>query len=83
MAQFSECLGFDLSDAFAGDVELLADFFQRVIGVHADTEAHTQHLGFPRGQGFQNVFGRPGQTGAGSRIHGRLHVLVFHEIAEV
>ena len=38
--------GFDLADAFAGDVELFADFFQRVVGVHFDTETHAQHFRF-------------------------------------
>jgi hypothetical protein len=43
MFQFTQRLGFDLADALAGQRELLADFFQRVVGVHADAEAHTQH----------------------------------------
>ena len=33
-------LGFDLADTFAGDRELLADFLERMVGVHADAEAH-------------------------------------------
>ena len=40
MLQLAQRLGFDLSYSFSRDGELLADFFQRVIGVHADTEAH-------------------------------------------
>jgi len=40
VTQFAQCFGFDLANAFAGDVELLADFFQRVIGVHIDAETH-------------------------------------------
>jgi hypothetical protein len=31
MAQFSQRLGFDLADAFAGYCERLADFFERVL----------------------------------------------------
>ena len=50
VAQFAQGLGFDLADAFAGDVELLADFFQRVIRVHVDAEAHAQHALFARRQ---------------------------------
>ena len=38
MLQFPQRLGFDLPDAFARHVELLADFFQRVIGGHLDAE---------------------------------------------
>src|SRR5579885_3306630 len=48
--QFPERLGFDLADAFARDRELLAHFFQRVIGVHADAEAHAKHALFARGE---------------------------------
>ena len=41
--ELPERLGLDLADAFAGNRELLADFFQGVVGVHADSEAHAQH----------------------------------------
>jgi hypothetical protein len=40
MLQFAEGLGLDLPDTLAGDAELLPDLFKRVIGVHADAEAH-------------------------------------------
>src|SRR6516164_1686864 len=43
MLQFPQCLRLDLADALAGDRELLADLLQRVVGVHADAEAHAQH----------------------------------------
>jgi hypothetical protein len=42
MLQFPQSLGLDLADAFAGDGELLADFFQHMVGVHADAKAHAQ-----------------------------------------
>ena len=57
MAQLAQCFGFDLADALAGNVELFAHFFQRVVGVHFDTEAHAQHLGFPLCQAVQDVLG--------------------------
>src|SRR5215204_179570 len=41
--QLAQRLGLDLADALAGHRELLADLFQRVVGVHADAEAHAQH----------------------------------------
>src|SRR2546430_271631 len=53
MAQLAQRLGFDLPDALARDVELLADFLQRVIGVHLDPEAHPKHLGLARRQRVQ------------------------------
>jgi hypothetical protein len=37
-----------LADALARQGKLLADFLQRVVGVHADAEAHAQHTFFAR-----------------------------------
>ena len=50
MLQLPQRLRFNLPDAFAGYAELLAHFFQRVVGVHADAKAHPQHTFFARGQ---------------------------------
>ena len=44
--QFAQRFRFDLADAFAGYGELLADFFERVVGVHADAEAHAEDAFF-------------------------------------
>ena len=63
VAQFSERLGLDLADAFARHIELFADFFQRVIGVHVDAEAHAQHLGFTRRQAGKYALDGAGETG--------------------
>src|SRR5439155_20220168 len=41
--QFAQRLGLDLADALARHRELLADLFQRVVGVHADAEAHAEY----------------------------------------
>ena len=57
MLQLPERLGLDLADALAGDRELLADLFQRVIGVHADAEAHAQHALLARGEAGQHPRG--------------------------
>jgi len=40
MLQLPQRLRLDLPDALAGHGELLAHFFQRVVGVHAAVEAH-------------------------------------------
>jgi len=40
VTQLAEGLGFDLADAFAGDLEALADFFQGVLGSRLRAEAH-------------------------------------------
>ena len=45
MTQLAQRLGLYLTDALTRDIELFADFFQGVIGIHVDTEAHAQHLG--------------------------------------
>src|SRR5215813_6029966 len=38
--ELAQRLGLYLADAFARHRELLADLFQRVVGIHADAEAH-------------------------------------------
>ncbi len=58
MTQLSERLGFDLSDALSRHIKLLADLFQRVVGVHVDAKTHAQHLGFARRQPRQDVVRR-------------------------
>src|SRR6058998_147600 len=50
MTQFPQCLRLDLTDALPRHVELFTHFFQRVVGVHVDTEPHPKHLGFTRRQ---------------------------------
>jgi hypothetical protein len=42
--ELAQGLAFDLADAFAGDRDLLADFLEGVVGVHA--EAHAQYAFF-------------------------------------
>ena len=59
VAQLAQRLGFDLTDTLTGDIELLADFLEGVVGVHVDTEAHAQDLGFTgseAGQHFASGF---------------------------
>src|SRR5690606_35837419 len=76
-------LGFDLTDPLPGDVELLADFFQGVIGVHVDAEAHPQYLGFTGGEAGQYVAGGFLEAFHGSRVDRRLHGAVLDEITQV
>ena len=54
MLELAQGLGFDLTNAFARHRELLADFFQRVVGVHADAEAHAQHALLTGGEGGEH-----------------------------
>src|SRR5882757_2020534 len=46
--QLAQRFRLDLADALSRDRKLLADLFQRVVGVHADAEAHAQHALFAR-----------------------------------
>ena len=46
MLQLTQRLRLDLADALARHRELLADLFERVVGVHADAEAHAEDAFF-------------------------------------
>src|SRR5579862_5996689 len=50
MTQLAQCLGFDLPDAFAGDLEALSYFFQRMLGSIFKAKAHLDHSLFARSQ---------------------------------
>ena len=50
MFQLPQRFRFNLPDPFTGDRELLADFFERVVRIHPDTETHSQHAFFARCQ---------------------------------
>ena len=83
MLQLAQRLGLDLADTFAGHAELLADFFQRMVRVHADAEAHAEHAFFAGGERGQNPRGGFAEVGLDRRIDGEDRVLVLDEIAEV
>src|SRR6056297_2043309 len=83
MAQLAQGLGFYLPDALARDIELLADLFERVVGVHVDAEAHAQHLGLARRKPAQHLLHRVGQAGGGGLVDRRQDVEVFDEVAQV
>ncbi len=81
--EFPQRLRFDLADAFAGDRELLADFFQRVVGVHADAKAHAQHAFLTRGERGEHAGGCLAQVRLDGRVHRKQRHLVLDEVAEV
>ena len=83
MAQFAQGFGFDLTDTFAGYVKLFADFFERVVGIHVDTKAHTQDFGFARGQAFEDFFGDFVQAGVHRGVCGGNVVGILDEVAQV
>ncbi len=83
MAQFAQCFRFDLADTLAGDIELFADFFERVVGVHIDAEAHAQHLGFARSQTSEHLASRLTQAFDRRGVDRRRDRRVFDEVAQV
>lgn len=74
-------LGFDLTNTFARHRVLLADFFRRVAGVHA--EAHAQHALFARGERGEHARGGLAQVRLDRGVDREDRVLVLDEIAEV
>lgn len=50
MTKFSQGFCLDLSDAFPGDFEVLADFFEGMVAFFSDTKAHAEHFFFSWGQ---------------------------------
>ena len=83
MLQLPQRLRVDLSDALSRDRELLADFFQRVVGVHADAEAHAQHAFLAQSQRGQHAGGGLARVRPDRRIDRQDRVLVLDETAEV
>src|SRR6266480_2111052 len=83
MLQLPQRFRLDLADALSRHRELLADFFERVVGVHADAEAHAQDAFLARGQRGQNPRGGLAKVALDRGIDGQDRVLVLDEIAEM
>src|SRR5438128_10193419 len=62
MLELAQRLGLDLADALARHRELLADLLERVVGVHADAEAHAQHALFACGERCERAGGSLAQV---------------------
>ena len=80
MPQFAQSLRLDLSNSLSGDIKLLAHLIQSMVGVHVDAEAHTKHLGFPRGEATQHLFGGFTQAFVDRRIDGLIDGTIFDKI---
>src|SRR5471030_270088 len=83
MTQLAQGLRFDLADTLAGDVELLADLFQRMVGRHFDAETHAQYLRLTRGQRIEHVLHDAAHRGVQRGVGRRQRVVVLDEVAEV
>src|SRR6266571_2015452 len=82
MLQLAQRLGLDLADALARDRELLADLFQRMVGVHADAEAHAQDTLLARRERGEHARRGLAQIRPDRRIDRQNSVLVLDEVAE-
>ena len=82
MTQLAQGLGLDLADAFTGDVEELAHFFQGMVALFGDTETLAQHLLLARGQIGQHGRQLFGQLGIDDFLGGGHGLLVLDEIAQ-
>ena len=80
VAQLSQRFRLDLAYALARHVELLADFLERVIGIHLDAEAHAQHLGLPGGEAVQDVLGDELEAGIQGCVRRGQGGLVLDEV---
>src|SRR5207302_6835086 len=83
VAQLAQGLGFDLADALAGDLEVLAHFLERVVALLADAEAHAQDFFFARRERGQHLPRLLGQVHVDDRIGRRGDGLVLDEVAQV
>ena len=83
MLKFFDGLGFDLADAFAGDLEYSSDLFERVGVSITDTVSQFYNFSFAIGQGFQHFFDSVFEhfrTGGHNRAFGRL---ILDKVSEV
>ena len=69
----AQSFGFDLADSFAGDVELLADFFQRMFAFTSDAEAQADDLLLFGRKRFQDVGGLVADVGIDDGVDRRAH----------
>jgi hypothetical protein len=79
--QLPQRLVFDLADAFAGHVEALADFFQRVFAPIYEALTELQDQGFAFGQLAQGFFKLLAQQRFGGVVYRRIQILVGNKIA--
>ena len=52
--QFPKSFGFDLTNAFAGDIKMSADFFKCVIFAIIEAIAHFKDFSFTRGEDVES-----------------------------
>src|SRR5581483_12333220 len=81
--ELAQRLGLDLPDTFASHGELLPDFLECVVGIHADAESHAQDALLARRQRGQYARRAFAQIALDRRLERDDRVLVLDEVAEV
>src|SRR5687767_13853369 len=81
--QLAECLGLDLADALAGDREVLAHLFERVLAAVTQAEAHLDDLLFARRERLQERFRLLLEVDVDHGLGRGDDVAVFDEVAEM
>src|SRR5262252_3489999 len=83
VAELAEGLGLDLAYALTGDREVLAHFLEGVLAAVGEPEAEPEHLLLARGEGVQHLVGLLAEAQPDHALHGRAHLLVLDEVAQV
>src|SRR5579863_2871709 len=80
--ELAQRLGFNLPDTLARDVELLADFLERVLALAADAEAQADHFLLLGRKRLEDVGGLVADVGVDHGIDRRTYPAVFNQIAQ-
>src|SRR3989442_5216413 len=80
--ELAQRLGLDLSDALAGDREVLPDLLQRVLATVGEAEAEPQHLLLARGERVEDLVRLLPEREPDDRFDGRDDLLVLDKIAQ-
>ena len=83
VTQFTQRFGFYLPNTLSGHIKLLTHLFQRVVGIHIDTKAHSQHLGFARSKATQDFSSRFLEAFSGRQINWRSNSGILNEVAQM
>src|SRR4051794_30358000 len=83
MLELPQRFRLDLTDALARHRELLADLFQRVVGVHANAEAHAQHALLAWRERSKHARRRIAEVRLDRRLDRQHGVAILDEVAEV
>src|SRR5215813_4179457 len=83
MTELAEGLGLYLANALTGDRKVLPHFLEGVLAAVGEPEAEPQHLLLARGERVQHLVRLLAQREPDHALHGRAHLLVLDEVAQV